>query len=501
MSKTMKFSLYMAFATLISRVLGLVRDALFAKEFGSSPEYDAYLVAILLPFFLRRIFGEGALQSAFVPLYNKRCASDVRSGFRFANTIFVFFIPVLLLSTIAGYYFMPSILFIFAPGLDSTIKELAVLLGRIVFPFIIFISLWAIKTGILNSHDIYFMPAISPAIHNIFTIIGILLAPYFSPPILGPAIFFMIGGVFQFVSVFVGKNNTGYRFELEFERNDMKEFSVMFLSSFAALSITQINSLVDTNVVSQLGQGSISLLQYANRLYQLPLGVIGVSVSTVALSQLSKKKDSSFRDLIGENVEKLLFLILPATIAMILLREEIIIFLFKRGAFGIYETVYTTQILLGYLFGLPFYCVYYLLSKAEYALRKGKIAFFASCISVATNIVLDILFAPLLGTFGVALATSIAGVAPIVFLVIHLVRVQALLLTRKQILEISKTLIATALMGIVLFFIKNPFSYSPLLLFIEILTGITVYVLFLTLLKKQEMVKLFRVLKRKFSSI
>ncbi|HNR62672.1 MAG TPA: murein biosynthesis integral membrane protein MurJ [Thermotogota bacterium] len=498
MSKTIRFSLYMAIATLMSRVLGLVRDAMFANEFGSSPEYDAYLVAILLPFFLRRIFGEGALQSAFVPIYNKRALIDTRSGIRFANSVFTVFVPVLILCTIIGYYFMPSLVFLFAPGMDPSIRELAVMCGRVVFPFIIFISLWAVKTGILNSHDIYFVPAFSPAIHNIFTIAGIALSPYFTPRILGPTVFFMIGGVFQFISVlFIGRKKTGYRFEIDFVREDMKEFSRLFLSSLAAVSITQINSLIDTIVVSQLGQGNISLLQYANRLYQLPLGVIGVSVSTVALSQLSKRSLESFREMVSDNLEKLLLLILPAAAGMILLREELVVFLFQRGAFGIYETVFTVKILLGYLIGLPFYCVYYLLSKAEYAMGKGNIAFFASCISVGTNVCLDFILAPVYGAFGVALATSVAGMTPIAFLLIHLVKLKGFTLTRKQCREILKTIVATLLMSVALWLIGDRFSYSKPFFVFELVFGVLVYFSVLLFLRKQEMEKLFQRWRRK----
>jgi putative peptidoglycan lipid II flippase len=393
---------------------------------------------------------------------------------------------------------MPSLVYLFAPGLNTAIRELAIMLGRIVFPFIFFISLWALKTGILNSHDIYFIPAISPAIHNVFTIIGILVSPLFTPPILGPTIFFLIGGAFQFISVlFIGKKRTGYHFEVDFVKEDAKEFSLLFISSFAALSITQINSLVDTNVVSQLGQGYISLLQYANRLYQLPLGVIGVSVSTVALSQLSKRNATSFSTMIADNFEKLLFLILPSTIGMILLREDLIVFLFQRGAFGVYETVYTTKILFGYLIGLPFYCVYYLLSKAEYALQKGKIAFFASSISVSTNVVLDVILAPLLGPFGVAIATSIAGITPIVFLTIHLSTLEVKILTKKGMQEILKTATATLIMGCVLYCTNKYLCYSPIILIFEIALGITVYFGVLALLKKQELRKLLKKIRRK----
>ncbi|HNW46976.1 MAG TPA: murein biosynthesis integral membrane protein MurJ [Thermotogota bacterium] len=491
MSKTIKFSLYMAVATLMSRVLGLVRDAMFANVFGSSPEYDAYLVAVLLPFFLRRIFGEGALQSAFVPIYNKRAMIDSRSATRFANTIFTVFVPILILCTLLGYYFMPYLIYLFAPGMEPAIREMAVMCGVVAFPFIIFISLWAIKTGILNSHDIYFVPAFSPAIHNVFTIAGILLSPYFTPRILGPTVFFLIGGAFQFISVlFIGKKKTGYRFEIDFVREDMKEFSSLFLSSMAAVSITQINSLIDTIVVSHLGQGSISLLQYANRLYQLPLGVIGVSVSTVALSQLSKRSLDSFREMVTDNLEKLLLLILPAAAGMILLREGLVVFLFQRGAFGIYETVFTSKILLGYLFGLPFYCVYFLLSKAEYALGKGNVAFFASCISVGTNVILDFTLAPIQGAYGVALATSFAGMTPVAFLLVHLIRIKGLTMTRRQLSELLKTVSATAVMSAVLLMIAKTYSYSKPLVVLELVCGVLVYLLALLLLRKQEMKRL-----------
>ena len=440
----------MAIATLISRVLGLLRDVLFAREFGSSPEYDAYLVAILLPFILRRIFAEGALSTAFVPLYNRRCMLGNEKGERFANSIMTVFIPVILGIIIACTYFMPNIISIMAPGLSANTKELTVYLGRIIFPFIIFISLWAVYAGMLNSHDIYFAPALSPAIHNIFVIIGIFLAPHFNPPILGPAIFFIIGGAAQWFSVYIFSKKIGYRMTPTYDRDDLKEFFPIFFSSFAALSITQINSVVDTNVVSSLGSGSVSLLQYANRLFQLPLGVFAISVSTVALTQLSKKKGDEFNHHLMEGFERMLFFVLPATLGLIFMREDIIRLLFQRGEFGLYDTMMTSGILMGYCAGLPFYSLYSLLVKAEYSLGHTKITFWASAVSVSINIILDITLAPIYGPLGVALATSFAGIAGFVVLLIHLIKQKKVTILKSNLFEFLKIFAGTFFMSVII---------------------------------------------------
>ncbi len=497
MSKTLRFSIQMALATLISRILGLVRDMLFAKEFGASPEYDAYLVAVLLPFFLRKIFAEGALSSAFIPLYNKRALKGIENGRRFANSILTIFIPLLLLVVILCTYYMPEILSLVAPGLAPGVKGLAVFMGRLIFPFILFISLWAVYAGMLNSHDIFFTPALSPAIHNIFIIVGISLSPLFDPPILGPAIFFIMGGAAQWLMVVLAAKGIKFKFTPSLNKKDIQDFMPIFLSSFAALSVTQINSIVDTNVVSGLGTGSVSLLQYANRLFQLPLGVFAISVSTVALSQLSKNSPEEFKKNLAEGMERMALFVLPATIGLYLLRGDIITLLFQRGEFSLYDSLMTSDILMGYLIGLPFYSLYSLLSRAEYAIKKPRIVFIASSVSVGVNIFLDITLSKSMGPLGIALATSFAGIAGFTVLSIHLVLTKRLRIRRSNTLEIIKCMMASAFMGLFIILINRLLDYSMFNVMVKIIVASGILFLSLILLRQKDFMVIYNRLLKK----
>jgi len=487
----------MALATLISRILGLVRDMLFAKEFGASPEYDAYLVAILLPFFLRKIFAEGALSSAFIPLYNKRAIKGVEKGHRFAKSILTIFIPVLLILTILSIYFMPQILSFVAPGLMPGVKGLAVFMGRLIFPFILFISLWAVYAGMLNSHDIFFTPALSPAIHNIFIIIGISLSPFFDPPILGPAIFFIIGGAAQWLMVVLAARGIQFKFTPSIDKKDISDFMPIFLSSFAALSVTQINSIVDTNVVSGLGTGSVSLLQYANRLFQLPLGVFAISVSTVALAQLSKNSPEEFKKNLAEGIERMALFVLPASIGLFLLRQDIITLLFQRGQFSLYDSIMTSDILMGYLIGLPFYSLYSLLSRAEYAIKKPRIVFLASTLSVGVNIFLDITLSKTMGPLGVALATSFAGITGFTVLLVHLYSIELLRIKWSNTSEILKSVAACFTMGLFIVLTNSLMVYSVIGVLLKITLSVAILFLTLFLLKQKDFMVIYRRLFRK----
>ena len=496
MSRALRFSLQMVFATLISRVLGLVRDMLFAHQFGSSPEYDAYLVAILLPFMLRRVFAEGALSTTFVPLYNRRFQENPAAARRFANTVLTLFIPIILLIVILAMYGIPWIIQLFAPGLSPATADLTAFLGRLVFPFILFISLASIYTGMLNSHDHYFGPALSPAIHNIFTIIGIFLAPLFNPPILGPTIFFLLGGVVQWGWVFLlSRRKTHFRLSIGLDPRDIQEFFPVFFTSFAALSLGQINTIVDTNVVSGLGQGSIALLQYANRLFQLPLGVFAISVSTVALSMISKEKVGGASKALAESVEKMFLMILPASLGLLLLREDLVRLLFQRGAFTLLDTLVTSRILLGYVIGLPFYSFLSLFTRAAYSLQMKKVPLVASGVAVGVNVVLDIVLSRVWAEFGVALATSIAGFVGMSILGFVLWKGKYLRVPRAQGIEILKSFVATALMGGVLLFLNSWLHYSALNVGAKVIAGGALFLGALLLMRQKDTLRAWKHLR------
>jgi putative peptidoglycan lipid II flippase len=357
--------------------------------------------------------------------------------------------------------------------------------------------MWAVYAGMLNSNDIFFTPALSPAVHNIFVIIGIMLSPLFDPPILGPAIFFIVGGFAQWIIVVFGSKKIGFRFRPGYDKEDIKDFMPVFLSSFAALSVTQINSIVDTNVVSGLGAGSVSLLQYANRLFQLPLGVFAISVATVALTQLSKNTPEEFKKNLAEGIERMILFVLPATIGLLILRVDIIRLLFEGGEFQAYDTNMTSQILRGYVLGLPFYALYSLFSRAEYAMKKPKIVFVASAISVSVNIFLDITLSKTMGPLGVALATSVAGITGFVVLLIHLLYSKRLRMMQGNVLEVFKSVIASLLMGMFIISINNYTDYTGLLALVKILGAMLIYAAILLILRQKDfMLIIKRMLKK-----
>ncbi|MDI3524046.1 murein biosynthesis integral membrane protein MurJ, partial [Kosmotoga sp.] len=283
-----KGTLAFALATMISRITGLLRDAFFAGYFGTSSQYDAYLVAILIPFFLRKIFAEGALSMVFVPLFAEKKKKSLVEAFKFASTILILVVSITGAISLIGIFFSEPISVTFAGGFEPEVIELTAKLMKITFPFVLLVSTWSVFYGILNSLNFYFIAALSPAFINISTITGIVLSRYLNPPILGPTIGFIIGGVAQLTVLIIASSKRGFRFTLTFDKESAREFSLMFLIAMISPAITQLNSLVDTRVATELGSGAVSSLQYAMRLYQLPLGMFAVAVATVSLAELSK---------------------------------------------------------------------------------------------------------------------------------------------------------------------------------------------------------------------
>jgi len=299
------------------------------------------------------------------------------------------------------------------------------------------------------------------------------------------------------VTVIFASKGISFKFMPSIDKNDLRDFTPIFLSSFAALSVTQINSIVDTNVVSGLGAGSVSLLQYANRLFQLPLGVFAISVSTVALAQLSKNNREEFKKNLAEGIERMTLFVLPATIGLYLMRQDIITLLFQRGQFGVYDSLMTSDILMGYLVGLPFYALYSLLTRAEYALKKPRIVFIASSLSVGVNIFLDITLSKIMGPMGIALATSIAGMTGFLVLLIHLSVSKRLTIRRSNTYEIFKCVISSVMMGLIIIFMNTLLSYSVLAVMIKMFIALIVLFLCLGLFKQKDFVLIFNRILRK----
>ncbi len=401
-------SLAFAVATFLSRILGLVRDMLMASKFGTSWQADAYFVAILFPFFLRRVFGEGAMTSAFVPLYSESKEKD-----EFLSSVLTLFTLILLIIVIIVMIFPDIVIYLFSSGAAPESKQLIRKLTRITAPSILFIFWWAITYSIENTRGKFFYPALTPIIPNIVIIISLLLPKV---GIYGPTWGFLIGEIAAFASLAYPLKRHRLKFTFKYAR----EFLQYFWPSFLAMSISQINSIVDTNVVSYYSQGKgggVSYLQYASRFYMLPYGLFGVAVATVILSTISNDRENYTKHL-RKGITSTMFFTVPAAVGLIALSKPILRLFYEYGRFTAQDTKMAAYVLNAYVLGLPFYGVYSTMARARHAVKDMKTPLKATSIVAITNVIMDLLVGFKYGPIGVALATSVAGIIGFVYLLL-----------------------------------------------------------------------------------
>ncbi|MDK2886490.1 MAG: putative peptidoglycan lipid flippase [Thermosipho sp. (in: thermotogales)] len=449
-------SIFFSAATFISRILGLVRDVLFAKYFGASSILDAYFIAIMFPFFLRKVFGEGAMSSAFVPLYSEITEKEERD--KFLSSVINGFSLIILLILLIVFIYPNSVVILFGSGAPIETKTLAKKLAKITAPSIYFIFLWAISYSIYNTKQKFFLPALTPAIANISIIFGILLSNKFG--IYGPSFGFLLGNILMFISLSKKIFQHKYYFTLSY----FPSFLKLFTPAFAAMTVSQFNTIVDMNVVSYFGKGGISYLQYASRFYLLPYGLFAVSVSTVILSKISNNREKYLEHL-KEALISTMLLTIPSSLGLIFLSKPVIKFFYEHGEFSSNDTRITAIVLIGYVIGLPFYALYSTISRSFHAMKNMKTPFYATLIVSISNIVLDILLGLKYGPLGVALATSISGIIAFGYL-----------LTKIKTFPIIDTLkIIFASFVMVLSIKYTNFSESEFWFFFQILIAIVVY--------------------------
>ncbi|ABR31451.1 membrane protein [Thermosipho melanesiensis] len=398
-------SLLFSFATFFSRILGLLRDVFFAKYFGVSYLLDAYFISIMFPFFLRKVFGEGAMSSAFVPLYSEKKEKD-----EFLSSVINGFSLIIFTLLSITYIFPEIIVNLFGAGATQQTKEIAANLIFITAPATYFIFLWAISYSIYNTKDSFFWPALTPSISNIFIIIGILFSKKYG--IYAPTIGFLIGSIIMFFSLSKSLFSHRYYFTLKY----FPEFIRYFIPTFFTMTISQVNTIVDMNVSSFFSEGSISYLQYASRFYLLPYGLFAVSVSTVVLSKISSNRHL-FKNHVNNALKTTLLFTIPSSVGLIYLSQEIIKFFYEHGQFSQNDTLITSKILIAYSIGLPFYGIYSTISRSFHAMKNTKIPFYATLYVSISNIALDLIFGIKWGPTGVAFATSIAGMIGSIYLI------------------------------------------------------------------------------------
>ena len=416
----------MALATGLSRVLGLLRDVAIADRFGAGAAYDAFLVAFFVPHFLRQLLAEGALSTAFVPIYtglrvggtagdSPEASADAD---RFAGNLLSWLVVLFAGLVGLGVWLAPSYVPFLASGFEPSKLDLAVRLARIVFPFIALIGFAAVFMGILNSYHRFFAASVAPVWFNVGMIVGaILLAPRFpAQPVLGLAAGALLGGVGQLIAQVPALCRVGFHLRpgLFPIHPELGRLVRLMAPAVLTLAVTQVNLLVDNKLASHLGDGGIASLQWGIRLFQLPLGVFAVSVATALLPRFSdawaRRDEARFSEYLGDGFALSALVLLPAMVGLLVIGTDAVRLLFEHGSFTTNDTVRTARVLTYYLIGLFPYGLVYLFSRAFYALRRTGVPLLAAAAAVGVNVVLDLLLVAGMREAGLALATAAAGV-------------------------------------------------------------------------------------------
>jgi putative peptidoglycan lipid II flippase len=369
-------------ATMLSRVFGFIRDVIVARFFGAGLATDAFFVAFRIPNLLRRLFAEGSLTIAFVPVFTEYLKTKSREdAFELARVAFTLLSVILVVISLAGVIFSPAIVTVMAPGFRATPDKyaLTVLLTRIMFPYIFFISLVALCMGILNSLRHFATPALSPVILNLCMIgAALFLRDYFAEPILALAIGVMIGGLLQLAVQLpvLFKLGVVLRPDFHFRHTGVRRIGALMLPAAFGAAVYQINIFISTLLASFLPEGSVSFLYYADRIVELPLGIFGIAIGTAALpsfsDQVARGHYEEMKKTISFSLRLMLFITIPAMIGIIALQEPIISVLFQRGQFDPRSSVLTAQALFWYTVGLWAFSTIRVVVAAFYALQDTK---------------------------------------------------------------------------------------------------------------------------------
>lgn len=409
-------------ATGISRVVGFVREALIGAALGAGPVADAFYAAFRFPNLFRRLFAEGAFNTAFIPLFAKELeGGGEKAARRFAEDVLAVLIVALLTVSLVAIVAMPFLMrWVIAPGFadDPEKFDLTVLLTRIMFPYLFCMSLVAMLSGILNSMRRYFLAAFVPILLNII-LIAVLAFTLSTGVDAAETGLWLAWGVFasgiaQLFFLLWGVRRQGFSMSLQRPRltPDVKRLLVLMGPALLTGGVTQINLLVG-QIIASAQEGAIALLNYADRINQLPLGIIGIAVGVVLLPELARSlKAGDHEDaqhLQNRSLEFALGLTLPAAVGFVLFAGPLINIVYERGAFTAETTALTAAALSAFAVGLPAYVLIKVFSPAYFARLDMKSPMWFSGISVVVNIVGSLALFPFYGHVGIALATSIAA--------------------------------------------------------------------------------------------
>jgi len=462
-------------AVMLSRVLGLGREMLFAGLFGGSRWMDCFYLAYRVPNLLRDLFAEGALSQAFVTTFSKKVKSDgPEDAWVLANRMMTLAAVFMGVVSLVGIFAAPWIVELFTAlsksgttDRDYNPAEISLMIEmvRVMYPFIALVSLSALVMGMLNARDVFGMPALASCFFNIGSMTGGAAIGYWMDPSWGPRSLVgfswgvVIGGVAQLVCQFPALRAVGYRFVADFHWKDSGIRKILQLMGPAviAASVTQVNVVVNSMFAYGVGEGAVSWLSYSFRLMQLPIGVFGVAVATVTLPALSRAAingiGDDFAPTLVKGLKLVMFLVFPATVGLVVLADPIVSLLYERGKFSVLDRIATAGALQAYGCGLLFYAGLKVLQPAFYAIEKRWFPMIASIMALFVNIICNYTFVFIFewGHESLAFTTSIVASLNFLFLYVMMTRYAGDVGTRVLITSFLKVGLATSVMAAICF--------------------------------------------------
>ena len=500
------------FFTLISRIFGFVRDMVIAWFFGAGMITDAFFVAFRLPNLFRRLFGEGSLTVAFIPVFARHMSENGKAAaFEMARSAVRMLSVLLVILTVFGILAAPAIVRLIAPGFTGDQFAVTVLLTRIMFPYIFFICLVALSMGILNALGHFAAPAVAPIILNLSIIAAVLfLSPFLSEPVIGLAVGVIIGGVLQLLLQipFLVKNGFFFWRRARIYHPALKKIGRLMLPSVFGAAVYQINILVSTLLASFLAAGSVSWLYYADRLVQFPLGIFAISMSVAILPGLARQAAArdmqAMSDTFSYAIKLIFFITLPAMTGLIVLRHPIVSLLFQRGAFDPVSAQMTADALLYFCCGLWAFSAVRIVVPVFYALGDTKTPVAMGVVSISANIVLCLVLMKPMAHGGLALAAALASMINFSLLIIALDKKLDNVNWKKIVESVAKSVVCSAIMGLclqVLMGLAAPTNSSSTLAVAGIVCagiagGILVFILSAGLFRHRELTELIMLVKK-----
>ncbi len=500
-------------ATFASRVLGFARDIILARLLGATMAADAFFVAYRIPNLLRELMAEGSMSSAFIPVFTEyHTLRGKRDTWELASAAFTTLLSIVTLLALIGIVAAPAIVWVFAPGFhdDPERLRLTTLLTRIMFPYLIFVSLAALTMGMLNSLRAFAAPALAPVLFNVCIIIAALcLAPALDTPIVGVAIGVVIGGLAQFVMQLPGIHTRGLLFHWRFApwHPGVRKIGLLIVPTLLGVSATQINITVSTILASYF-PGGPTYLFYGMRLIQFPLGILGIALATALLptlsEQASRRAMDDLRDTLGFGLRMIGFLMVPAMIGVIMLRYPIVHVFFEHGAFTAADTHGTADALMAYAVGLWAFAGIRIIVAAFYALQDTKTPAMAAVLAMCVNIVLAVMLMQPLEHAGLALATALSAMVHISMLLVILTyrlggmdwRRVGRALGHAGLATISVILVCAWVAGLAVWQREDEWIAKGIMLMVGIGLSITGYLGTQALLRSEEQEVLWKVVQR-----